>query len=776
MKNFRIKSIFAGKYFFFLVLLILILGRIAIVVPDFPRAGLDPSWAYGLSAATSSHLTFGRDIIHNFGPLSAIYTGFWAEEGHLMTVCLSMAAGLYLSFCVYKIFENAGYFIKLLLVIFFFVNFSVRSQDFLFSLIPALAALYLIRSYSCSKTYFVLVSLYGFITALLLLIKMSFGVEGFICLLLMFSFFMMKRAWKLCVALWAIFAVSFVILYIASGQPFSGIFYFPLNAFYGSSGYTDAMSFPSSTKPVIATAVFMAVFLCCFTYLSLKPFDLQKFFCVIVFALLLLINFKHSFIRNGQPSDAYLLLCFMLIYLLYYLEKSVIKNILITLCTFTILIFGTEDYRFFFKGPQITNSYLSLIYKATNADRIFSETKNNVNYENSLKAIRNASPMPHLEGTSDIYNFNQALLLASDNTWNPRPRFQSYQSVNQHDIRANYEHLINKDTAPDNVFFRVETIDGRIPSMDDGLSWKALLGLYKPYGWTENGAYLILKRDDSSDKELSVKSIKKMEGKINQKIVNPFENGLVFLKLHMRKSLPGKLVSVVYKTDPVWIRLQLENGKEIRFRIIPGMSETGFLLSPIVTSSMDFSKLYKSWYFADMVSGNGVKSISISPDSYYQYDDSFEVEFEQLEYPEKSKTIVYKLKKINARASETKIDPYVKFHLDSFNYKFVNNKTMSMDFSGWAFKKDVNIQKSSYSVIFSGHDGECFEAPLVNGFRPDINKHFNDGHNYGMSGYFADGLLDVSALKSKSEYDLYLRIVINGIEYVVPTNKVVPVS
>lgn len=164
---------------------------------------------------------------------------------------------------------------------------------------------------------------------------------------------------------------------------------------------------------------------------------------------------------------------------------------------------------------------------------MFKETQNETDLRNALKLISSASPLPALEGTSDIYNYNQAVLLASGNTWNPRPAFQSFQAVSPYLAGVNYDHLVNKSSAPDNIFFRVETIDWRFPSLDDGLSWKALLGLYKPYGWTDKKDYLILRRDDSSE-ELPVKKTKSIKGQIGHEIVNPYSNGLVFVKLHIK--------------------------------------------------------------------------------------------------------------------------------------------------------------------------------------------------------------------------------------------------
>ena len=168
----------------------------------------------------------------------------------------------------------------------------------------------------------------------------------------------------------------------------------------------------------------------------------------------------------------------------------------------------------------------------------------------------------------------------------------------------------------------------------------------------------------------------------------------------MRKSLSGKLMTVAYKTDPVWIKLNLQNGQEKKFRIIPGMSETGFLLSPLTQSTADFMSLYKAGYFPEDDIGMRVRSVTILPEGTYQYSDSIDVTFEQLEPPERSKFIVQKPIRISPDVKSIRNDPSVKFYVDKLTYRFSNDRKMLLGVRGWAFRKDVDIQMSSYSREF----------------------------------------------------------------------------
>src|SRR6202040_4372562 len=64
-----------------------------------------------------------------------------------------------------------------------------------------------------------------------------------------------------------------------------------------------------------------------------------------------------------------------------------------------------------------------------------------------------------------------------NNEWNPRPIIQSYSAYTPALVRLNEQHLRGPD-APEWVLFDLQSIDGRLPSLDDGLSWPALLDNY----------------------------------------------------------------------------------------------------------------------------------------------------------------------------------------------------------------------------------------------------------------------------------------------------------
>lgn len=95
---------------------------------------------------------------------------------------------------------------------------------------------------------------------------------------------------------------------------------------------------------------------------------------------------------------------------------------------------------------------------------------------NYLKA---RDDFPRLPGTTDIYSYNQTSLIASEMTWSPRPIFQSYSVFTAKMAEINSNYLLSENK-PDNILFKIEPIDNRIPSMEDGMSWPILINHYQP--------------------------------------------------------------------------------------------------------------------------------------------------------------------------------------------------------------------------------------------------------------------------------------------------------
>lgn len=91
--------------------------------------------------------------------------------------------------------------------------------------------------------------------------------------------------------------------------------------------------------------------------------------------------------------------------------------------------------------------------------------------------LRQQAPLPRVAGAVDLYSMGQDYLFASGLSYCPRPIIQSYSACTPELARLNTAWLRSGQAAP-NLFFAIQSVDERIPSRVDGLSWPELLTLY----------------------------------------------------------------------------------------------------------------------------------------------------------------------------------------------------------------------------------------------------------------------------------------------------------
>jgi hypothetical protein len=95
-------------------------------------------------------------------------------------------------------------------------------------------------------------------------------------------------------------------------------------------------------------------------------------------------------------------------------------------------------------------------------------------FDQQNAAIRAQLPLPAVEGTFDLYPYELSTVFAHGLIWAPRPVFQSCTAYDSRLDALNVAHLEGAN-APQHVFFQVQSIDERLPALDDAGSWPVLL-------------------------------------------------------------------------------------------------------------------------------------------------------------------------------------------------------------------------------------------------------------------------------------------------------------
>ncbi len=620
---------------FFLLLIIFSFSMFYPYSPRMPGYGLDQSWIYAINEAVANGMLFGKQIIFTFGPLASIYTKAYHPDIFYLTVIVSTYFSIFFLFSIYFLSINTE---KWKTVILFFILSIFCNEDALFLSIPLLVVLNyfsleaidpknLITRFRISKKdifLFLNFSLLG----ILPLIKgtMLLGCLGI--LVITIGFLLHKQKYKelfICIISPIITGLSF---WLITGQQIGNIFEYFFSMIPFISGYGEAMAKNGSAIEEFFFFLLSTLLIVCI-FTNKKVFLEKKIYLSLSLSIYLFISFKAGYVRhdghgyiaiyslflsyvlvyfyfskfeeNSKFFQRIFIICaifFSTLYLKYGVTDSIIKTEIqrkninpqdikhLKISEKINLAFNTftknELLKIVFDSFSLKNNWLYFRYSSQSYKKQFEIANLEINKICDIKYI--------LNGTTDIYAFDTACLIAKNINWNPRPIFQSYSAYTHELSKINVNH-IHSEKRPDNIIFKIQTIDGRLPSLDDGASWPDILLNYEIKNKDENQLYL--HKSNNNLRNPNFRIITRKDVKYGEKFYLP-NNSRLFVNIFIESTLLGKIQALLYKTDSVEIKFNFSDGSEKIFKIIPKMSNSRFLISPIIENTNQFSKLMSS--------------------------------------------------------------------------------------------------------------------------------------------------------------------------------------
>jgi hypothetical protein len=373
------------------------------------------------------------------------------------------------------------------------------------------------------------------------------------------------------------------------------------------AGYTEAMARQGNAKEILAYLI-AAITIIWSILRSAEITILNRVFLSICFALFLFVAFKGGFVRHDGHAimAGTSIVVATLIMGLTFKDKRLMIALLISIIVWAYIdksYINTSTRKIF---ENTRNTYVTALnglhLRVAESDSLRNR------FELSLGEIMKENPLPSLQGTTDIYSYDQASLLASNNKWNPRPIIQSYSAYTPMLAQINEQHL-RGNSAPDNVLFRVQPIDGRLPSLEDGLSWPALFDNYKVTNLDKDLAYLRKKQIIQSSSTYDV--IFEGTHMTGVDIILPVNNDPIFAEVVLEPTILGKLLGVVFKPPELKIKMKLKDGTSKDYRVLSNMMQSSFLISPLVQNTKDF--VFLATGNLNYLKGNSVENISITP-------------------------------------------------------------------------------------------------------------------------------------------------------------------
>ncbi len=719
-----------------------------------PRIALDASWMFAFNQAIDQGLRFGRDIILTFGPYSSVYSRTY----HPATATMMMAASLYLAVSYWFALRVASKRSKLLLVglvVFVVVGLTFYPETLFttYVLLVGYACLNIVHTQTQAQTVdsqtacratelrtdSVKVSQWRTLATvvalfapfgLLPLIKVSTVTLCVGVSLLVSVLFVFHRKWSYAAIVIVVPIVSLLIFWVMAGQGVETLSDYFFAASQITSGYTEAMAIDGDGWEIIAfVIVSLTIIVTALTDRTLTTDTRVFVFALLVIPLALLM--KSGFVRHdGHAIIAGTTL--PLIALIASLNQISRRSVPAIVLAFAASTYISSHY---IKQPmtmmasatatRLSDAVTGLGHRATIGNWPRGE------FNRALTVLNKESPLTTLEGTTDIYSFQQGRLLAANNTWNPRPIFQSYKPYTPFLANKNRDFLLS-DKGSKHLFVQVEPIDGRLPSLEDGPSWPVFLDHYRPISH-QNG-FLLLERRAPAKAAINSASSPKLYTFGQDVSVPTSAGGPVFAKASIHMTGLGKLTDTAYKTSRLQITVTLIDGSSKTFRLVSGMANSGFVISPLIESTAELGLLYAD---SKYLSNKQVKSFSISVVGSPRYwNNTYTMSFSQLPKPDpvdiralidlNDTTYAYDYKPVV-------VAPSCEGSIDTVNAKpqadYVAKKTVLssglLKVDGWLAKSTANgTNHSKVFLVLRAPGGKQTVIETTMAERPDVASAF----------------------------------------------------
>ncbi len=599
------------KSVLWMVLLITVIVVFVPLSPRMPKSGIDSSWMYGLNQATFQKLIFGKEVIFTFGPYASIYTKTYHPSTDFMMVAGSLYLALSYGACfIFVMCRAQGVWILAYCVT--LAGVLGYWQDSLFLSFPLLAGLAVFKilfeeqgQWAKNESSPLVVSLLFAPFGLLVLVKGNLLILCGMTVALCATLFIIRKQ-KLLAAI-CIFLPLFSIIFfwIASGQQAAFLPDYFISMVPMVSGYTEAMGLQGNLWEV-GMYFLVTIFLLRTVFIQSHLAISSRIFLGLVYLLFLFTAFKTGFVRH----DAHAIIAGESILIAALLLPGFCRiGIVLPVVLASLACYYIDNNYTHLSAMNVGTNFKSTYVEAWRGFTNRMESKNwpESMFNAAIWSLGKQGAIPVLQGTTDIYSFNQTYLIASGNSWSPRPVFQSYSAYTPELAELNRKHLLGS-RAPDNIVFRIESIDGRIPSIDDGASWPILLLDYALVQKDEN--FLLLQKKGFAgvaEDELKLTSGKHVFG---ENVALPRSSRPIFARIEIEPTVIGRMATILFKPSQLQITLELNDGTRKHYRIISGMAKSGFVISPLIENIAEFSMLYEKGGALD---NKQVRSMLIEP-------------------------------------------------------------------------------------------------------------------------------------------------------------------
>ena len=565
---------------------------VAFTLPQFPAMELDSSWRMAIGRFFVEGRQFGTDIVFTYGPLGwAMGKTYWGGQWGALIAWHTVQAIVFTGIIFWHAYRLTGYS-RVFFFIFFYL-FGVSYQDAIHQIIMAFAGLELIRRSDAPWRWSSLALLA--LLVVLSLVKFTNLLLGFFLVLMAGALALWKIRRASALIMPGVFLVLFIAGWAACGQNPANLPAYFISSWQISQGYQDTMGLACSDGQLYRG---IAVALLVLGYLGvnfLTSADRIRNGALTLGALALLyLNWKHGYIRaDGHQIGFYYTALAVIVSApfllgdsatLRWLKKTLLAAAgLLAVVSCDLVLPGLV--RGALGGAQgNVNQHAGFFLGLNHGQKI---------YEGKWKAVSNSYDLKKIRETVghaslDVLGFEQAIALFNGFNYQPRPVFQGYSAYTPYLARLNHDYFATEQ-APEFVLFKLQTLDGRLSTMDDPHVLRLLVQRYT-YVMSEQGFTLWQRKPGPFDASAFAPApIRSTTAAFGEDIdLTDLTDRPVWVEIDYDFNLLGKLRRFLLRPPLVTLRITDAKGGESVHRLPEPIGRAGFMLNPVVDELLTY--------------------------------------------------------------------------------------------------------------------------------------------------------------------------------------------
>lgn len=576
----------AGQFLLWITLYLTLLR-----LPLPATSGLDPSWRMVVGHAFAHKWQWGSDLVFTYGPLGYLLaaTNFGEHYADFLVwqvvSNIAMAVVIWLAGRRFRGWRSLFFYLYMLC-------FVANYQDALHMTVVVLLALSLIREKPAPHWLEILAAAGLAVLSLVKFTNLMLAGFAVACVAVHHIF---RRRWISLATGPAFFAAAFLVGWLACGQHLGNLPAYLSTSLNASLGYGEGMAVYESGL-IFSLGLAAGIPVAGYYLLALwrrKDFPLALTQVLIVAAYSFL-NWKHGFSRADGHVFAHFIACLLIpVTFPLLLEDTaplrpakVALLSLSTACSLVAVIVALPTA--ITDAPAIWNYHLKDI---GNALRVAPDLVRNANSE--FETISKPHVMPGIKSIVgdepvDLLGNEQAYVLFNRMNYRPRPVFQTYLTYTEKLLRLN-EAYYASPAAPKYVLQKMDTIDHRLPALDDSL---AINYLYHHYHFVmEENTFLLWRRADSDSSLDEKKLLGSSTVRFGDVVPVPdLGETPIWAEVDVEPSMLGRLRSFLYKAPILEIGVVDGSGYRANYRLIRSMAAAGFMMYPHFTNATNVQR------------------------------------------------------------------------------------------------------------------------------------------------------------------------------------------